>query len=392
MGIKIDIEKCIVCGSCIPSCPFGLIEEIDGKIKVKEGCTSCGACVDSCGSSAISLEPVKTTAPADNNSRGVWVFAEQWRGAIKNVSYELLSRGRELADALKTDVSAVCFGHEVKDVNNLVASGADKVFLVDRAELSNNQEDFLTYKFVELIKEHKPEIVLAGATALGRAFIPRVAAILNTGLTADCTGLDIDKEKRLLLQTRPTFGGNIMATIICPGKRPQMATVRPRVFKKNKPDEKRRGQIIKVDFKREGITSKTNLISFLEEITEKVKLEDADIIVSGGRGLGKAENFKLLAELADALGAALGASRAVVDEGWIPYAHQVGQTGKTVCPKLYIACGISGAIQHLAGMQTSDIIVAINDDPNAPIFQVAHFGIVGDLFQIVPMMIKKLKG
>ncbi|HTY81482.1 MAG TPA: electron transfer flavoprotein subunit alpha/FixB family protein, partial [Dehalococcoidales bacterium] len=266
------------------------------------------------------------------------------------------------------------------------------VFLVDSAELAGNQEDYLTYKLVELIKENRPEIVLAGATALGRAFIPRVAAMLNTGLTADCTGLDIDKEKRQLLQTRPTFGGNIMATIICPNKRPQMATVRPRVFKKGKPDEKRQGQIINVDFKREGVTAKTRLLGFIEEITEKIKLEDADVIVSGGRGLGKAENFKLLAELADALGAALGASRAAVDEGWIPYAHQVGQTGKTVCPKLYIACGISGAIQHLAGMQTSDVIVAINDDPNAPIFQVAHYGVVGDLFQVVPAMIKKIKG
>jgi electron transfer flavoprotein alpha subunit len=392
MGIIIDRKKCTTCGNCIPRCPFALLYLVDGQIQVKEGCTSCGACVDACDFAAITVEKPETTAIADDGSRGVWVFAEQWRGSLKNVSYELLAKGRELADTLQTDLSAICFGDKVADIDRLIAGGADKVFLVDSPDLAANQEDFLTYNLVELIKEHKPEIVLAGATALGRAFIPRVAAILNTGLTADCTGLDIDTEKRLLRQTRPTFGGNIMATIICPNRRPQMATVRPRVFKKGKPDEKRQGQIIKVDFKREGVTAKTKLLNFIDDVTETVKLEDADIIVAGGRGLGKAENFKLLAELAESLGAALGASRAAVDEGWIPYSHQVGQTGKTVCPRLYIACGISGAIQHLAGMQTSDVIVAVNDDPNAPIFQVAHYGVVGDLFQVVPLMIKKIKG
>jgi electron transfer flavoprotein alpha subunit len=392
MGIIIDREKCVACGNCIPCCPFGLIELVDGQIQVKDGCTSCGACADACDYMAITIEKPEAAAISDDGSRGIWVFAEQWRGSLKSATFELLAKGRELADTLQTDLSAVCFGDKVTDVERLIAGGADKVFLVDSPDLSANQEDFLTHKLVELIKEHKPEIFLAGATALGRAFIPRVAAILNTGLTADCTGLDIDIEKRLLRQTRPTFGGNIMATIICPNRRPQMATVRPRVFKKGTLDEKRQGQIIKVDFKRESVTAKTKLLSFIDDVTEKVKLEDADIIVAGGRGLGKAENFSLLAELADSLGAALGASRAAVDEGWIPYSHQVGQTGKTVCPRLYIACGISGAIQHLAGMQTSDVIVAINDDPNAPIFQVAHYGVVGDLFQVVPLMIKKIKG
>jgi electron transfer flavoprotein alpha subunit len=392
MSIKIDREKCTGCGSCVPSCPFGLIDLVDGKIQVKEGCNRCGACRDACSFEAITLEKPHITIKTDNNANGVWVFAEQRRGAVKNVAYELLSRGRELADTLKTELGAVCLGHNVADIDRLIAYGADKVYLVDSPDLVDNQEDYFTHKFVELIKEYKPEIVLAGATALGRSFIPRIASILNTGLTADCTGLDIDTEKRLLLQTRPTFGGNIMATILCPNKRPQMSTVRPRVFKKSTPNSNRKGQIIKVDFKKEAITAKTKLLSFVEDLTEKVKLEDADIIVSGGRGLGKAENFKLLAELAEAMGAALGSSRAAVDEGWIPYSHQVGQTGKTVCPKLYIACGISGAIQHLAGMQTSDCIVAINDNPDAPIFQVAHFGIVGDLFQVVPLMIKKLKG
>ncbi|MCK4274574.1 MAG: electron transfer flavoprotein subunit alpha [Dehalococcoidales bacterium] len=365
---------------------------VDDKVQLKEGCTLCGACVDACSFEAITIEAPQKTVELSDSFRGVWVFAEQRRGTLKNVAYELLSRGRELADTLQTELCAVCLGHNVEGIDRLIAYGADKVYLVDSPDLADNQEDYLTHKLIELIREHQPEIVIAGATALGRSFFPRVAAILNTGLTADCTGLDIDTEKRLLLQTRPTFGGNIMATIICPAKRPQMATVRPRVFKKNTPDDQRQGQIIRVDFKKEGITSKTRLLDFIDDVTETVKLEDADIIVSGGRGLGKPENFKLLAELAEAMGAALGSSRAAVDEGWIPYSHQVGQTGKTVCPKLYIACGISGAIQHLAGMQTSDIIVAINDDPNAPIFEVATYGIVGDLFQVVPMLIKKLKG
>jgi electron transfer flavoprotein alpha subunit len=392
MGINVNLEECVGCGNCIPACPFGLIEIVKGKAIIKEGCTLCGACVDACGYYAITIEAPQKTATVSARVHGVWVFSEQRRGVLKNIVFELLSKGRELADTLKTELSAVCLGHDVKDIDSLIAYGADKVYLVDNLELANNQEDYLTHEMVMLIREHQPEVVLAGATALGRAFIPRVAAILNTGLTADCTGLDIDTEKRLLRQTRPTFGGNIMATIICPEKRPQMATVRPRVFKKNAPDTNRKGQIIRVDFKKEGVTAKTKLLNFIEDITEKVKLEDADIIVSGGRGLGKPENFKLLQELADTLGAALGSSRAAVDEGWIPYSHQVGQTGKTVCPKLYIACGISGAIQHLAGMQTSDCIVAINDNPDAPIFQVAHYGIVGDLFQVVPMLIKKLKG
>jgi electron transfer flavoprotein alpha subunit len=392
MGISFDLEKCTVCGACVPVCPFGLLEIVDGKVRMKEGCTLCGACRDACTYEAVAIEAEQKTAAPGDSSRGVWVFAEQRKGGLKNVACELVSRGRELADTLQTELSAVCLGHDIQNIEQLIAHGADKVYLVDSPDLADNQEDYLTHKLVELIREYKPEVVIAGATALGRAFIPRVAAILKTGLTADCTGLDIDTAKRLLLQTRPTFGGNIMATIICPAKRPQMATVRPRVFKKNTPDAKRRGQIIRVDFKKEGVTARTKLLNFIEDVTEAVKLEDADIIVSGGRGLGKAENFKLLAELAETLGAAVGASRAAVDEGWVPYSHQVGQTGKTVCPKLYIACGISGAIQHLAGMQTSDCIVAINDNPDAPIFQVAHYGIVGDLFQVVPMLIKKLKG
>ena len=392
MGIKIDLDKCTGCGSCVAVCPFGLLEIVDDKVQLKEGCTLCGACQEACGYEAISIEDVPETIEASDSHRGVWVFAEQRGGRLKNIAYELLSRGRELADKLDTDLCAVCFGDGIEGVEQLIAYGADKVYLAESPDLADNQEDLYTRQLVELIQQHKPEIVVAGATSLGRAFIPRVAAVLRTGLTADCTGLEIDTDKRLLLQTRPTFGGNIMATIICQARRPQMSTVRPRVFKKNASDKARKGQIIRVDFNRERITSRTKLINFIEDLTQAVKIEDADIIVSGGRGLGKAENFKLLEELANVIGAALGSSRPPVDEGWIPYSRQVGQTGKTVCPKLYIACGISGAVQHLAGMQTSDIIVAINNDPDASIFEAATYGIVGDLFKVVPMMIEQLKG
>ena len=393
MGLKIEIAKCTGCGNCVPVCPFGLLEIVDEKVRLKEGCNLCGACVETCAFEALAIEEApKTAAPAAaDGHRGVWVFAEQRNGKLRGVGYELLAKGRELADTLKTDLAAVCFGHNVGEVNQLIAGGADKVYLVDSPELATNLEDLYTQKLLELVRKHKPEIVLAGATALGRSFVPRVAALINTGLTADCTGLDIDPEKKLLLQTRPTFGGNIMATIICATKRPQMSTVRPRVFKKAAPDPNRKGEIIKLDFDKERITSRTRLLHFVEDITERIKLEDADVIVSGGRGLGKAENFKLIEELASCFGAAVGSSRAAVDAGWIPYSHQVGQTGKTVCPKLYVACGISGAVQHLAGMQTSDCIIAINNNPNAPIFEVATYGIVGDLFKVIPLLVEKLK-
>jgi electron transfer flavoprotein alpha subunit len=391
MGIWVDLDKCIGCGNCVPLCPFGLLEITGEKVQLSDGCNLCGACQEGCDCDAIVIKAVIRDSAFDDSYRGVWVFAEQRHNWLKSVVYELLTEGRRLADTLDTELCAVCLGHDVNEIEQLIAHGADKVYLIDDPAVAYFNEDLYTRKLVRLIQEYKPEVVIAGATPNGRSCIPRVAAILRTGLTADCTGLEIDPETRLLLQTRPTFGGNIMATIICDGKRPQMATVRPRVFRKDASDQSRKGQIIKVDLGSEGIPSRTRLLDFIEDFTEKVKLEDTDIIVSGGRGLGKAENFQLLEELANVLGAALASSRPPVDDGWISYSHQVGQTGKTVCPKLYIACGISGAVQHLAGMQTADNIVAINDDPNAPIFEVATYGIVGDLFQVVPMLIEELK-
>jgi len=391
LSIKIDNEKCIGCAVCVNVCPFGCLSIKDDKIIVNEGCTLCGACRDECPNHAITIESPQKVEAVQGDYRGVWVFAEQRDGKIKSVAFELLAKGRELADNLDSELCAVCLGSTIEGIEQLIAHGADKVYLVESPELASNPEDLLTGQMIGLIREYKPEIVLAGATSLGRSFIPRVAAEIGTGLTADCTGLEIDPEKKLLLQTRPTFGGNIMATIVCPANRPQMSTVRPRVFKKNPPVSNRQGRVIKLDFARESITSRTRLLSFVEDLTERVKLDEADIIVAGGRGLGKPENFNLIEELAKAMGAALGSSRPPVDEGWIPYSHQVGQTGKTVCPKLYIACGISGAVQHLAGMQTADTIVAINNDPSAPIFEIATYGIVGDLFQVVPLMIKEMK-
>ena len=392
MGLSFDKEKCTGCGSCESACPFGLITIIDDKASIKlEGCNLCGACQDACATEAIKIEKEMSPMMDGDEYHGVWVFAEQRNGEIKGVGYELLSKGRELADTLKTELCAVCFGHEVKGIEQLTAYGADKVYVIDDPAFTNQTEDAYVAELVRLVKLHKPEIILAGATPFGRSFFPRVAAILKTGLTADCTGLDIDNEKKILRQTRPTFGGNVMATIICPVRRPQMSTVRPRVFKKKLLYTTHIGKIIKVDFDKAAISSKTKLLNFIADLSEKVSLEDADIIVSGGRGLGKPENFHLIRELAVALGAAVGSSRPCVDEGWIPYSHQVGQTGKTVCPKLYIAVGISGAVQHLAGMQTSDCIIAINDDPDAPIFQIATYGIVGDLFKVIPLLTEQLK-
>jgi len=392
MGIRVDKAKCTGCETCASACPFGLIDIIDGTARIKvEGCNLCGACKDACAFEAIEIQKAATLASDAAGHRGVWVFAEQRNGEIKSVAYELLARGRELADLLKTELCAVCLGTGVKGVDSLTAAGADKVYLVDDPGFASQTEDPYVAELARLALEHEPEVILAGATPFGRAFFPRVAARLHTGLTADCTGLDIDPEKKLLLQTRPTFGGNIMATIICPARRPQMSTVRPRVFRCGNPDSSRKGQIMRIDFEKQAVTAKTKLLQFVADVSEKVKLEDADIIVSGGRGLGKPENFHLIRELAAALGAAVGSSRPPVDEGWISYPHQVGQTGKTVCPRLYVAVGISGAVQHLAGMQTSDCIIAINDDPDAPIFQVATWGLVGDLFKIVPLLTEKLK-
>jgi electron transfer flavoprotein alpha subunit len=393
VGIKIVLDNCTGCEVCITSCPFAAIEMRDGKAFLTESCTMCGACVEACEFKAIERteEEASTTAVDISAYKGIWVFAEQHKGAISSVTLELLGEGRKLADKRKTKLSAVLIGHRIKEhAKDLIAYGADMVYVVDDPALGDFNDDPYSEVLITLAKAHKPEIILAGATAIGRSFIPKVACKLHTGLTADCTGLDIDPETGNLMQTRPAFGGNIMATIVTPNHRPQVATVRHKVMKKADPDASRKGDSIDVKFTAQAAI-RTKVIKTVEDLTQKVNLAEADIIVSGGRGLGDPKNFALIEELAKTIGGAVGASRAAVDEGWIPYSHQVGQTGKTVCPKIYIACGISGAIQHLAGMQSSDVIIAINRDPHAPIFNVATYGIVGDLFEVVPLLTKKFK-
>lgn len=392
MSIEIIAERCIGCEVCIKVCPYDAIEMVNKVAVIKDNCILCGACVDSCKFDAILIRRHKVTGEELKEYRDVWVFVEQKNGVIQSVVYELMGEGRRLADKLGTELAVVFLGQDIEEkADGLISRSADKVYLVDSPKLRDYQDDPYANVLTRLIQEYKPQIVLTGATCIGRSIIPRVAVRLQTGLTADCTGLDIGEQNGLLLQTRPAFGGNIMATILCPDSRPQMATVRHKVMKESPIDKGRRGHIIKKDFDGKILSSRTKLLDVVEEIGSVVNLAEADIIVSGGRGLGKAENFKLIEELARTLGAAVGASRAAVDSGWIPYSHQVGQTGKTVCPKLYIACGISGQIQHLAGMQSSKIIVTINKDPDAPIFKVATYGIVGDLFEVVPALIERFK-
>ena len=320
----------------------------------------------------------------------VLVFAEQRNNKIARVVFELLGKARELADKLNVRSAAILLTD--KDLNlskELISYGVDKVYLAESPLLKHYQTDIYTKVISEHIQKTKPQIVLYGATHIGRDLAPRIAQRINTGLTADCTGLDITEEN-LLLQTRPAFGGNLMAQILCKKHRPQMSTVRPGVMKMREPSE-RKGEIVKVQANISEKDQKTKIIEIIKGAKKSVNLEGAEIIVSGGRGLAKKENFKLIEELASLLKAEMGASRAAVDSGWIAKDHQVGQTGKTVRPKLYLAIGISGAIQHKAGMQGSELIIAINKDPEAPIFQIADYGIVGDLFKIVPEMIAELK-
>lgn len=389
-SISIIKEKCVGCKRCVGSCPFGAISVIDKKAVIGPKCTLCGSCTESCKFEAISFVKDEIEKKDLSGYKGIWVFAEQRYGKLKSVAAELTGKAKGLAEDLDTQVTAVVLGSDVKHLSKeLIAYGADEVLIMDAIWLKDFNDHVYGEVMIDLIQKYKPEIVLIGATSNGRSLAPHISSTLRTGLTADCTVLEIDKKERLLLQTRPAFGGNLMATIVCRNNRPQMATVRPKVFKPIEPDYSRQGKVT--------LLSATSPIEgFVKKIRDidnenGLNLADAEIIVSVGRGIGSQKNIQLAQELADALGGALGASRPVVDSGWVPYSQQVGQTGKTVAPKIYIACGISGAIQHLAGLADIETIVAINNDSDAPIFKVANYAVVGDIKEILPLLTERIK-
>jgi len=327
-----------------------------------------------------------------NDYKGVWALGEMREGKMHPVSYELLAWGRDLADKLGVELASIIIGHGLKErVEELIHRGADRVYVVDHPALEHFRADPYSAILTELIKEYKPEIFIASATTMGRTIMPICAVKLGAGLTADCTGLDIDLTERILIQTRPAVGGNIMATIKTPVFRPQMSTVRPKSKRPLPSDDSRSGEIVVKEFEDEYLASRVKRIEFLKEEMVGAPIQDAEIIVSLGKGLRDAKNLGLIQELAELLGGSIGASRSAIDLGWISYSHQVGLSGKTVSPRLYIACGISGAVQHLAGMSSAETIIAINSDPDANIFDVADYGIVGNLFEVIPLLIDKIK-
>lgn len=390
-NIRVIREQCVGCEACVGACLYGAITMNAGVAEISEACTLCGACVTGCNFEAIELQRDSPARGASASHAGIWVFVEQREGKVRGVSYELLGEATRLAVTLGAVVSAIFIGEGIASIaEGIIHYGADEVYVVDRPDLRHFNDELYADIFAQLIEKHRPEIVLMGATTYGRSLAPRVASRLNTGLTADCTELAIDKETKALLQTRPAFGGNLMATILCPHHRPQMATVRPRVMKALEPDYGRIGQIHKVDLPRPE-TLKTRVLEVVSNLSESINLAEAEVIVAVGKGIESSHNLDLIKEFTSVLGGAMAASRPVVDAGWMDVSLQIGQTGKTVAPKLYLACGISGAVQHLVGMSSAEVIVAINKDPEAPIFEVAHYGIVGDVMEVIPALIEEIK-
>jgi len=398
MSVVVHEEKCKGCKLCIAACPYAAIDMQEKKAVLNAGCTNCGACIDSCEFGAITFEGSQERVRMDVAPfKGIYVFIEQDNQTASKVSLELLGKARGLADEFSRQgknqlVTAILLGYELGSIaDELIHYGADHVIIVKDEPFRIYQTDIYTKAIVQIAGEKKPEIFLFGATPQGRDLAPRVANRLRTGLTADCTALEICTEEGILLQTRPAFGGNIMATIVCPDNRPQMATVRPGVMKKYPRDPEKTGtkEMITIDLDEKDFTIR--VLDIIASAKRHVKLEDAKIIVAGGYGVNNPQGFKILEALATELWAEVGASRAAVDAGWIGQGHQIGQTGKTVQPDLYIACGISGSIQHLAGISQSKYIISINTDRKAPIVSVSDVTFIGDLFQVVPMLTDKIR-
>jgi electron transfer flavoprotein alpha subunit len=392
--LKIDHEVCNLCGLCVKSCPFGALAVADGKVEVNEQCTLCGACATACPSGGLLIERKRASAEDLAGYRGVFVWAE-WeerdgRPVPRQVVYELLGEGRKLADALGQPLCAVAIGDDrLERLEDLCLRGADKVLACRHHLLGRYSTDGYTNVLSAVVAREKPSILLYGATVNGRDLAPRIAARLRLGLTADCTGLTID-ENGQLIQTRPAFGGNIMASIVAPFARPQTATVRPNVFRPAAPDPNRAVVIatVPVTLSKAGI--RTRLVEEIRSETSGAGLESARVIVAAGRGCQDPSRLEMIRNLAHKLGGVMAGSRAIVELGWIPQTLQVGQSGTTVAPELYIAVGISGAIQHIVGMSTAKTVIAINTDPEAPIFEIADLGIVGDAAAVLPRLIEAI--
>ncbi|EFK11972.1 electron transfer flavoprotein FAD-binding domain protein [delta proteobacterium NaphS2] len=398
MPVVVNEEKCKGCKLCVEACPYAAISMRNKKAVINDGCTNCGSCIDSCEFGAIGFEGSQERIRMDVTPfHGIYVFIERDNETASKVSLELLGKGRGLANEFSKQgkeqlVTAILIGHDLGHMaDELIYYGADHVIIVEEEPFKTYQTGIYTKAIAQIAREKKPEILLFGATPQGRDLAPRVANRLKTGLTADCTGLEICAREGILLQTRPAFGGNIMATIVCPDNRPQMATVRPGVMKKLPRDPQRNGtrEEIKIDLDEKDFI--TRVLEIVQSTRKGVKLEDAKIIVAGGHGVDGVEGFKVLKALAAELGAEVGASRAAVDAGWIGQDHQIGQTGKTVRPDLYIACGISGAIQHLAGMSQAKTVISINTDRKAPIVAASDVTFIGDMFQVVPVLVDKIR-
>jgi len=392
MAITVDYELCNGCGRCVKVCPYGGIELKEGKAVLTDRCTACGACIEACKVAAISSDILEKEIPDFSDFKGVWVFAEQREGTLNRVTLELLGLGQTLAQGLNQELSAVLLGHEVEHLTEELGSfGARNIYLAQHSLLSHYQTGPYAKVIAQLIGEHKPNILLIGATTIGRDLAPRVSMRLNLGLTADCTELSIDPDDGSLLQTRPAFGGNVMATIKTLYSRPQMATVRPGVMEAKRKGDSSGYRITEHEAKLFDKDVLTEVLEVAREEKKGVNLCEAKAIIAGGRGVGSKDGMECLFSLAEVLGGEVAGTRMVIEEGWLPVDRQVGQTGQTVRPELYIACGISGAIQHRAGMLNSRYVIAINKDERAPIFQVADWGIVGDLHEVVPALSEAMR-